>query len=260
MIRLHPTPIVPSDDEISSCVQRILFARILERGTDRLVSSLERRQSSSEAASLGSSYLAPDSSSFEAFPDCGPDDYSSSSTLSTGKRKREDSPRDPLLEQSPTFPPPQEPPPSSTDAELAEELDIITLNFTTFLSPSTWLGPFAASSGSVARHTYQGWADDIPAALCCQMKSLYTPIPKGFSSLQYLGRYSDTSQCSAESSKVPSALGFTVPLPISPESARWNSPCHEPTPPTPQLPDSHYTDSESEEGFILSDSGSSSKF
>ncbi|PGH29012.1 hypothetical protein GX50_08244 [[Emmonsia] crescens] len=247
MFRLRPTPIALSDDEIYSCVQRIMVARILERGGDPLVSPLGRRRSSSEGASMNSPYLASDSSGFEEFTDCGPDDCDRSPALSNGKHKREASPGESQIEHPPLSPALQESPPSSTDAQLAEQLDTITLNFTSFLSPSTWLGPFALSSGSVGGNMCQEWGDTIPIALCCQMKPLALPIPTGLSLLQYRGLYSDTSPCSEESNKELSVLGYTIPDPISPESTHCSSPCCRSAPSTPQLSESRDTDSESED-------------
>ncbi|EGC43693.1 predicted protein [Histoplasma capsulatum var. duboisii H88] len=113
-------------------------------GGDPLVSPLQRRLSSSEAPSTDSPYMAPDSSSFEEFTDCGPDDCDSSPALNNGKRKCETSSDNPQTEQPQLSPAPQVLPSSSADVQLAEQLDTITLSFTSFLSPSTWLGPFTS--------------------------------------------------------------------------------------------------------------------
>ncbi|OAX82690.1 hypothetical protein ACJ72_02955 [Emergomyces africanus] len=261
MIRIRPTPLVPSDDEILSCVQKILVARILERGgTDPFVSPLGRRQPSSEAASPDSPYLGPNSGGVEGFTNCDPDDYDRSPALSNSKHKRETPPTKPISEQSPIYPAPQETPPSNADAQLVEQFDTITLNFTMSLSLSTWLGPFALSSRSITRHTYQGWGCDILPELYCHRKPLATPIPKGLSPLQYPELYLDTPPCSAELNKAPSALRYTIPRPISPKSTRCSCPYYQPTPPALQLSDSRDTDSESENDFILSDPGNYPKF
>ncbi|EEH08646.1 predicted protein [Histoplasma capsulatum G186AR] len=113
-------------------------------GGDPHVSPLQRRQFSSEAPSTDSPYMAPDSSSFEEFTDCSPDDCDSSPALNNGKRKCETSSDDPQTEQPQLSPAPQALPSSSADVQLAEQLDTITLSFTSFLSPSTWLGPFTS--------------------------------------------------------------------------------------------------------------------
>ncbi|EEH20230.1 hypothetical protein PABG_02489 [Paracoccidioides brasiliensis Pb03] len=174
MIRSRPTSITLSDKEVNSCSQRILLSRILERGRSPLVSPTPRRvHSSSEGPASTHSYLVPDSSSFEEFVDCGSGNCGSSPVVSTGKRKRETSSPGPNAETPPPPPPPPPPPspspleslPSSTDTKLAEQLDSITLNFTSFLSPSTWLGPFALASGYAGGYIYPEKGFFVPSKL-----------------------------------------------------------------------------------------------
>ncbi|KLJ06982.1 hypothetical protein EMPG_17531 [Blastomyces silverae] len=263
MFRLRPTPIVLSGDEIYACVQRILVARILERGGDPHVSPHRQRQSSSEAASVDSPLLALDSSSFEEFTDCCPDDCGSSPTLSSGRRKRETSSEETQTEHRQLSPDRQESPPSSTDdTRLAEQLDTITLSFTSFLSPSTWLGPFASSSGSVGGNMCQERVDDISTTLFYPMKPWASSlIPTGFPPLKCHGLYSDIFLCSEESNTTFSVLGYAIPGAIPPGSARCSSPYYQSIASTPSLSDSQDTDSESEsqDGFALSNPGSSRK-
>ncbi|QSS49847.1 hypothetical protein I7I53_10331 [Histoplasma capsulatum var. duboisii H88] len=254
MFRLRPTPIILSDDEIYSCVRRILIARILEKGGDPLVSPLQRRLSSSEAPSTDSPYMAPDSSSFEEFTDCGPDDCDSSPALNNGKRKCETSSDNPQTEQPQLSPAPQVLPSSSADVQLAEQLDTITLSFTSFLSPSTWLGPFTSYPRLVGGNMRLEWGDDISTGLNYQMKSFALPVPTDLALLQSDGLYSKVFPYSGGS-----VLGCINPNPIPPGSTRCSSPCCQSIPSTPPLSDSQGTDSESdtEDGFFLSTPNSS---
>ncbi|PGH03762.1 hypothetical protein GX51_03907 [Blastomyces parvus] len=261
MFRLRPTPIVLSNDEILSCVQRILVARILERGGDQHISPPRQRRSSSEAASMDSPLLAFDSSSFEEFTDYGPDDCDRSPALSSGKRKRETSSEE--REHWQLSPDRQKtPPPSPDDTRLAEQLDTITLSFTSFLSPSTWLGPFASSFGSVGGNMCQEGGDDISTTLICPMELLpSSKVKMGFPPLKCHGLHSDNLLFSGDSNKALSVPGYSIPGAIPAASGRCGSPCNQSITSTPSLSDSRDTDSESEsqDSFILSNPGSSRK-
>ncbi|OAT06785.1 hypothetical protein, variant [Blastomyces gilchristii SLH14081] len=261
MFRLRPTHIVPSDDEIYSSVQRILVARILERGGDLHVSPHRQRQSSSEAAPMDSPLLALDSSSFEEFTDCGPDDCDSSPSLSSGKGKRKTSSEETQTEHHQLSPGHQEAPPSGTDdTRLAEQLETITLSFTSFLSPSIWLGPFASSSGPVGGNLCQERGDDFSTTPFYPMKPMASfLIPPGFPPLKCHALYSDIFLCSEESNKAFPVLGCAITGPIPPRSARCSSPYFQSIASTPSLSHSQDTDleSESQDGFTSSNPGSS---
>ncbi|OJD21280.1 hypothetical protein ACJ73_07381 [Blastomyces percursus] len=263
MFRLRPTHIVPSDNEIYSCVQRILVARILERGGDPKVSPHRQRQSSSEAASMDSPLPSLDSSSFEEFTDCGPDDCDSSPSLSSGKYKRETSSKETQTEHHQLSPGHQESPLSSADdTRLAEQLETIALSFTSFLSPSTWLGTFPSAAGSVGGNMCQERGDDISTTLFYPRDPLASfLIPTDFLPLKRHDLYSDVFLCLEESSKALSVLGHAIPGLIPPEFPPWSSPYCQYIASTPSLSDSQDTDSESEsqDGVTLSNPSSSRK-
>ncbi|KGQ00971.1 hypothetical protein PAAG_12344 [Paracoccidioides lutzii Pb01] len=238
MIRSRPTSITLSDKEVNSCSQRILLSRILERGRSPLVSPTPRRvQSSSEGPASTHSYLVPDSSSFEEFVDCGSGDCGSSPVVSTGKHKREISSPGPNAETPPPPPPPPPPSPpspspleslpSSTDTKLAEQLDSITLNFTSFLSPSTWLGPFALTSGYVGGYIYPEKGFFVPSKLpeCNRETVGYQIKPHASSKLTEPRDPISTLLSSIDPNRGLSILGYCLPNLKSSNPAARISPC-----------------------------------
>ncbi|PGG96205.1 hypothetical protein AJ79_09674 [Helicocarpus griseus UAMH5409] len=250
MIRLRPTRITLSGDEVYSCVQRILVARVLQTGRDQPASSERQHGSSSDVASLGSPYFVPDSSSFEDSIYCDPEDCDSSPAILRNKREASSS-------GSRTEPPPadvQESISVATDAQLAEHLDTITLNFTSYLSPSTWLGPFALPPGPIDGYMCEAWnsfkptksPDETSITISCQRKLPEPWVSTGISPL-LPARGSPGTPPIPLKSQEGSSSSYTLPNVIMQDSLRCSSPCCQIAASAPSVSYLHDTDSEDED-------------